>query len=133
MSEDVQRSLAPEHAEGSLAGTDQRSNSNADDDLGDEQEMELQNPSDALHILANLGASRCEGSAYDEPSHIAPAETRNGDSSLNSGAGVLGERNASEMARERPSCTARGLPFDDYDLVKRRVLHPGAIPELLHE
>ncbi|RDK38768.1 hypothetical protein M752DRAFT_306776 [Aspergillus phoenicis ATCC 13157] len=90
--------------------------------------MELRNPSDALQILALSGQSQSENQAQAQPTNITNSneqlytEAESASASLINGSGGL---------RGHQTCPT--AIFDDYELVKRGLLRPSLVFELLHE
>lgn len=111
---------------------EEREEQEADDE---DLRMELRNPSDALHILARSGesSSQKDPSARPSASEIQSKGNRPGHASGSgpahpaSGTHAAGQ-GASDPNYEIPS----NMVLDDYELVRRGLLHPSVLPELLH-
>lgn len=86
---------------------------------GDVLNMELRNPSDALHILALSGENQ-----RNEPRDLSLSDSN----ITNSGRGLnSGEYRAAAQPAKDPTTI-----FDDYELVQRGLIRPGVVYELLH-
>lgn len=86
--------------------------------------MELRNPSDALEILEQTRGSsqRLGGSLSDR--HSMPASTPS-TIDRSSRLGGVGQ------VRVRPPDLPKAMVLDEYELIRRGLLHPAALPELL--
>lgn len=109
------------------------SSSNGEDSVGrqnpgDVLAMELRNPSDALQILAMSGQVRSGSRLQAQFTSTANLEEQLDAAAHRTSASDTNHSQDSQ-SHQRPSATM----FDDYDLVKRGVLRPSLVFELLHE
>ncbi|OJZ90814.1 hypothetical protein ASPFODRAFT_179849 [Aspergillus luchuensis CBS 106.47] len=95
---------------------------------GDVLAMELRNPSDALQILAMSGQVRSRSRLQAQFTSTANLEEQLDAAAHRTSASDTNQSQDSQ-GHQRPSATI----FDDYELVKRGVLRPSHVFELLHE